>query len=91
MATIDGRKIKTITSLNNAIKFFSANQRYETKRSINGEEHNVCYPPRAFYSMNVTDTNGITFHYYAFQYRDYADMLNKKRNEIAKISLRYFA
>ena len=90
--------MKRITSINNAIKYFSQNTKVETKKDSNGKEYKVFIPPIGFHRMNVSenvlDSRGrlvgvITEHFHSGQWRDYVTYLCRMKDRISKLVLYY--
>lgn len=86
--------MRRITSINNAIKYFSENTKIETRKNSKGEEYKVYIPPAGFHRMNVAepsfDTKGrlvgyIAHHFQSFQWRNYAEYLLAHKDKISKI------
>lgn len=90
--------MKRITSINNAIKYFSENTKVETRRDSKGDEYKVHIPPVGFHRMNVSynllDKQGrlcgvITETFQSFQWKNYVDYLCRKKDRIDKLVLYY--
>lgn len=88
--------MKRITSINNAIKYFSENTKVETRKDSNGNEYKVYIPPVGFHRMNVSenilDKNGrlvgvVTEQFQSFQWRNYVDYLCRMKDRISKLTL----
>ena len=85
--------MKRITSINNAIKYFSENTKVETRR-----DSKVYIPPVGFHRMNVSenilDKNGrligvVTENFQSFQWRNYVEYLCRMKDRISKLVLYY--
>lgn len=84
--------MKRITSINNAIKYFKENTKIETRTMKSGEEYQVFIPPTSFRRMRVSYPMSIgilTTIYRSFQWKDYASILERDRNDIVKLVLYY--
>ena len=90
--------MKRITSINNAIKYFSENTSIETRRDSKGDEYKVYIPPVGFHRMNVSqnilDKRGrlvavVTQHFHAGQWRNYVDFLCRAKDKIDKLVVYY--
>lgn len=90
--------MRRITSIKNAIKYFSENtQRYERKNS-NGETYFVYMPPASFRSLHITyphfDDRGkllaeSTRIFKSFQWKNYVEILCRDMDKISRIVLYY--
>ena len=90
--------MRRITSITNAIKYFEKGTKVETRKTGNGEEYKVYIPPVGFHSLNISeniyDTKGriagvITEKFRAFQYRNYVDVIERRKEKIVKLVLCY--
>lgn len=90
--------MKKITSVNNAIKYFSENTKVETRKDSKGNEYKVYIPPAGFHRMNVSenilDKNGrligvVTEKFHSFQWRDYVGYLCRMKDRIDKLVVYY--
>lgn len=90
--------MKRITSINNAIKYFSQNTKVEIRKDSKGREYKVFIPPAGFHHMNVSehllDIHGrlggvITEQFCSGQWRDYVTYLCRMKDRISKLVLYY--
>ena len=90
--------MRRITSIDNAIKYFSENTKIETRKNTKGEEYKVYIPPAGFHRMNVTepiyDTKGrlsgyLTRRVQSFQWGDHANYLRRNKDKICKLVVYY--
>lgn len=90
--------MRRITSINNAIKYFSAYTRVETRKDSKGNEYRVYIPPKGFKSLtvyeNIFDTRGrlvgvLSQKYESWQWRNYSHILCRDKDKISKIVLCY--
>ena len=90
--------MKRITSIKNAIKYFKEKTMIETRTNRDGEEYNVYIPPKGFHKLNISeyfyDTKGhiagtITQFFFSFQWKDYAQIIEERKEKIVKLQLYY--
>lgn len=90
--------MRRITSIKNAIKYFKEGIKVEERKNSKGEEYNVYIPPVGFHSLKISehiyDTKGrvagvATQVFRAFQYKNYVDVIERKKDKIVKLVLCY--
>lgn len=90
--------MRRITSINNAIKYFSQNTKVETRKNCKGEEYKVYIPPAGFHRMRVSepfyDTKDrivgyATQIFTSGQWRNYVNYLCERKDKICKIVVYY--